>query len=93
MKTTGLYFIKDCVSGVAVSGILQVMNDLVAVRGFIEFCKNDKVVPIENSLFKIAELDEDNRIVKAFDEPVVICRGDVAEAFYKEAVANLTNED
>ena len=45
MKTTGLYFVKSKVSGVPVSGILNLMNDITAVKGFVEFCKKDDIAP------------------------------------------------
>lgn len=92
MKTSGLYFIKDRVSGVPVSGIIQCMNDIVAIKGFVNFCKSDKINPVENELYKIAVLDEDNKIVEAFSDIVFIARGDKAEEVYNDYINSISEE-
>lgn len=84
---TNLYFIKDVVSGVAESTIIQCMNDGVALRGFIEFCKKDNVIDKEHALYCIGSCDESNHIVDCNYR--LICDGSKAQSVYDSFVASL----
>lgn len=93
MKTTNLYFIRDRVADVPETNIMQIQNDLVAVRGFMEFCKKDGVKPVEHELVHILELDEDNNILSySADQRYVVCNGKNAEEYYNEKVACLDKD-
>lgn len=97
MKGTSLYFIKDVCSGVPESTIIQVANDIVAIKGFIEFCKNDKVVASQHKLYKLCSLDDDNNIIPETvypdGKPQFVCRGDTAEETFNELINNIKDED
>lgn len=89
-KGTGLYFIKSVISGVAETSVLECMNDIVAVKGFVEFCKKDDCVPEEHLLVKICTLN-DEHIVDSV-ESYTICRGDKAEEVFKDMFNSISGE-
>lgn len=86
-RSTGLYFIKDLVSGVPTSKIIQSVNDTDALRGFKEYVKDEKISPKEMQLVRIAYINDDNKVIN--DTYYPICTGDKAEEMYNVLVDGL----
>lgn len=107
MKTTVLVFVRDRISGVAETQIMQLMTDVHAIKGFIEFCKKDNIAKEEHELVKIGELDEDNHFIfaKCLDvsdldknltigtsHELILCNGNNAEEKYQILTRNLRED-
>lgn len=100
-QTTNLYFIRDRLSKVPETAIIQSMNDTVAVRGFQQFLtSNDKyrednklpkIQPFERELVHVCELDSENHIVQ--DNYYVVTRGDRVDDYLKEVLDGLREEE
>lgn len=88
-----LCFIRDRISGVPETQVIQAMTDAHAIKGFIEFCKRDGVSPEEHELVKIAELNDENHIclIKNYSE-VVLCNGLTADDTFKALTINLRED-
>lgn len=91
MKETILCYVRDRISNVAETQVMQLATDIHAIKGFADFCKKDDISPEEHELVKIAELDGENRVVKIVD--IVLCNGNNAEKVYKELTANLREDE
>lgn len=91
MITTSLYFIKDKAADVPMTGVIAVMNDLVALRGFIEFLKKDDCKPEEYDLIRIGTMDDEYYIYETRQE--LVSNGEFAEDTYKELFAAKVSKD
>lgn len=85
-----LYFIKDLLSGVPFSSLIPAMNDVVAIKGFLDFLKNEKYTDEHYSLFVCGEIDDENHIVN--NEYKCVCNGAKAEEIFKKLCAKLEKE-
>lgn len=93
MKNTVLVFVRDRISGVPETQIMQLMTDAHAIKGFMDFCKKDNIAPEEHELVKIGELNEENHICLPITMPeVILCNGLTAEDTFKVLTANLRED-
>lgn len=83
---TNLYYIRDVVSGVPESTIIQCVNDGVALRGFKKFLEGDKVVAREHELYCVAVLDDSNKVLST--EYRKLCNGSDVDSVYDDFVRN-----
>lgn len=105
---THLYFIRDRLSGVAETAVIQALNDAVAVRGFQTFLsENDKqreaqkmplIGRIERELVHICALDENNNVLPVLDGFTensyrVVCNGENVENYLNEIRNGLREEE
>lgn len=90
MKNTVLVFVRDRISGVAETQIMQLMTNTHAVKGFIEFCKKDNIAKEEHELVKIAELDDNNEVINT--DISILCNGNNAEETYQILTRNLRED-
>lgn len=93
-KNMVLVYVRDRISNVPETQLMQMMTDIHAIKGFIEFCKKDGIAAEEHELVKVAEVNEDNHIclIKDFPE-VVLCNGVTAEKTFKALTFNLHEDD
>lgn len=98
MKNTVLIYVRDRISMVPETQIMQLATDVHAIKGFIDFCKKDHIAKEEHELVKIGELNEENHLVYDWlenDKEIkekVLCNGNTAERIYKELTVNLRED-
>lgn len=102
--STHLYFIRDRLSGVPITSVIQSLNDTVAVRGFISFMKarekaseeaeQPAIGRLEYELVHVCELDNNYHVVFGSDlsDYRVVTRGDRAEEYLEESLNGLRGE-
>lgn len=102
---THLYFIRDRLSGVPVTSVIQSLNDTVAVRGFISFMKSQEkasreaerpvVGRIEYELIHVCELDGSYHVLdgSGLSAYRVVTRGDAAEDYLAESLSGLRGDE
>lgn len=100
-QTTNLYFIRDRLSKVPETAVIQSLNDTVAVRGFQQFLlsndkyreeqKLSKIQPFERELVHICELDSENKILSS--DYYVVTRGDRIDDYMKDVLDGLREEE
>lgn len=103
--STHLYFIRDRLSGVPITSVIQSLNDTVAVRGFISFMSTKEkaskeagqpeIGRIEYELVHVCELDNLYHVMSLneYSDYRIVCRGDHAEDFLNDSLNGLRSED
>ena len=91
IETTGLYVIKDRLSGVPESRVLESTNDCTAIMGFIKFLEKDNVAPDEHVLCRLGTLSLDSKIIDT--KYYQVCFGNNAKETFENLKQQLLGQE
>lgn len=91
----GLYLICDARINRPVSAIIEQPNDVMALFGFIDFCKKEKEKGLDPICFRLKKIgdfdDEKGQVVETYSKYLV--RGDKCEELYAELLKKAVDDD
>lgn len=92
--STGLYYIKDELSDLRITGFLEIPNDAVACKSFIKFLEDKKDDKHLYNLYRLTVVNENNICIDdAAEHPNLICAGASAEEDFRLIMAKKLNEE
>lgn len=90
-ETTSLYVIKDRLSGVPESSVIESINDCIALKGFMAFLEKDNVAEEEHNLFHVATLDKDKKVIDT--KYYLVSSGDNAKETFESLKEQLLGQE
>lgn len=89
------YYVFDKISKCPVTNLIPANNDVVALRGFIDYLKpadgKPTISPEELCLIRAFTTDEDFNVIN--NNKITLCSGDKADDVCKDIIANTLKEE